>query len=167
MPAPGKLSDSIKTLVYRVLWIAGAIGLTHHIGGNPLDEFALIRRAHVAVGSLLETIEDEQGDHRGRVYFSYVGVYTFRTPAGQQFKASTRVPSGGQLNEQQDVEYLPDRPAVNRIRGDGSASIHEWLGKLGVGTIFLALLLSPGICLLRAGINEIRQRQQIPDERNA
>lgn len=167
MATPPKLSDSIKTLLWGILWIAVALGFMHHITGNPLDELALIRRAHVAVGSLADTFEHEQEDERGRVYLSDVGVYTFRTPAGQQFNASTRVPTG-QLSKQQEVEYLPDNPAVNRIRGDGCASIFEWLWrKVGLGIILLALSLSPGMTLLRNGIRDIRQLQKIPNERSA
>src|SRR5688572_1220798 len=129
----------------------------HHIVGNPFDELALIRRAHVAVGSLADTFEYEREDERGRVYLSDVGVYTFRTLDGAQFNASTRVPTG-QLSKQLDVKYLPDEPAVNRIRGDGCASIFEWLWrKVGLGIFLLALLLSPGVILLRNGRSEERR----------
>jgi hypothetical protein len=147
MTTSAKLSDSIKTLLWGILWIAVALSFMHHIAENPLDELTLIRQAHVAIGSLDETFEHEQKDERGRGYLSDVGVYTFRTPDGRQFNASTRVPTG-QLSKQQAVEYLPDDPAVNRIRGDGCASIFEWLWrKVGLGLILLALLLSPGITL--------------------
>lgn len=162
MAAPAKLSDSIKTLLWGVLWVAVALWFMHYIAENPLNELALIRRAQVAAGSLTDTFEHEQEDERGRVYFSDVGVYTFRTPDGQQFQASTKVPIG-QLSKQREVEYLPDDPAVNRIRGDGCASIFEWLWrKVGLGVILLALFLSPGITLLRKGIREIWRPQQIP-----
>jgi hypothetical protein len=56
-----------------------------------------------------------------------------------------------------EVEYLPNNPSVSRIKGDGSASITDWLWrKAGLGSLLLALFVSPGIILLRNGIRDLK-----------
>jgi hypothetical protein len=157
MATTNKYSDSVKLLIWGVIWILGACWFWYHLVGNPLDELAIICRAQIATGTLVETNEHEEEDYRGRVYFSDVGVYTCLLRDGREFKATTRVPTG-QLKEQEEVEYLPDNPAVNRIKGDGCGSIMEWLWrKIGFGSLLLALLASPGIVLLRNGVRDIRR----------
>ena len=157
-----KLRDSVLILRGGVLWILGGCWFWCYLAGNPLDELALIRRAQVATGSLVETHEHEEEDDRGHVYLSDVGDYAFRVPDGSDFKASTRVPTGD-LKEQEQVEYLPDNPAVNRIKGDGCQSITEWLWrKVGLGSLLLTLLAGPGIVLLRHGVRDIRRTTEGP-----
>lgn len=147
-----------KTILWGVLWITGACWFWwHEIGGNPLNELALIRRAQVATGILVETYEDEREDYRGHVYFSDVGVYAYRVPDGREFKTSTRAPTG-QLEEQQQVEYLPDNAAVSRIRGDGCQTVTEWLWRrVGLGLFLLLLFCSPGIYLIETGLRDTKR----------
>jgi hypothetical protein len=157
MAAGNKLSDPVKTLICGVLLILGACWFWYSLCGNPLDEFALIRRAQIVPGALLETHEDEQEDYRGDVYFSDVGVYAYRLPDGREFKTITKAPTG-HLKKQRQVEYLPDNPAVSRIKGDGCQSVMEWLWrKVGLGSFLLVLFISPGIVLIRNGVRDIKR----------
>ncbi|MCA9643736.1 MAG: hypothetical protein KC492_23750, partial [Myxococcales bacterium] len=85
----------------------GALGaFWWYLMGNPVDELALLRRAEVSTGRLVDTIEDEAEDNRGRVGILYVGVYSFRLPDGQTYKASTKSPSN-EFPQQASIEYLP------------------------------------------------------------
>lgn len=166
-----KLTEPVKTLICGVVAILVALWFWLSLVKNPFHEFALIRRAQVAAGSLVDTFESEQEDFRGHVYFSDVGVYAYRVPDGREFKTTTRVPTG-QLKEHQEVEYLPDSPAVSRIRGDGCHSITEWLWrKVALGLLLLAIFLSPGVVLLRRAIRAMKRLRKdeplLTYERNA
>jgi len=157
MATNNKLSDSVKTLIWGTLLVIFACSFWHYLIGNPLDELSLVRRAKITTGSLIETREHEEEDYRGHVYLSDVGVYSYRLPDGREFKTITRVPTG-QLKEQREVEYLPDNPAVSRIKGDGCQSVKEWLWrKASLGSLLFALLVSPGIILLRNGFHSLRR----------
>ncbi len=148
--------EPYKAILWGVLLILGAWGVGYYLRGNPFDELALIRRAQITTGFLVETQEsdredvDEQGD---------IGVYTYSLPDGRTFKATTHsAVSPGQLQEHQEVEYLPDNPAVSRIRGDGCRSVMGWLWLTVVtGGILLAIFVIPGIRLLRNGVRDIRR----------
>ena len=151
------LRDAIKTLIWGVICIAVGLLVWYNAAGNPLDELALIRRAKVAVGILSDTYEDQEGGNERHTYLYDRGIYSFQTPDGKQFLTSMDAPSG-ELKMQVEVEYLPDDPEVNRVRGEGNVTISSWLlVKVGVGTLFLCMLLAPGVLLIRNGIREIKQ----------
>ena len=117
-----------------------------------------MRRANIATGTLVTTHEDEQEDYRGHVYFSDRKVYAYRLPDGRQFKAITRAPTG-HLNEQRKIEYLPDNPSVNRIKGDGCQSVMEWLWRtVGLGPLFSAALVSPGVIMIRNALHGLPEK---------
>lgn len=143
-----------------ILLILVACWFWYSLLGNPLNEFSLIHRAQTISGALLETHESEQEDYRGHVYFSDVGVYAYRLPDGREFKTITKA-STGNLKKQQQVEYLPDNPAVSRIKGDGCQTITEWLWRtVGLGIILLVVFISPGMILLRNGVRDIKRARR-------
>lgn len=146
-------SESAKTLMWGVLSFLVGCWFWHYLVGNPLHEIALIRRANIAPGFLVATHEDEQEDYRGHAYVSDVGVYAYRLPDGREFKTITRAPTG-HLKEQRQIEYLPDNPAVSRIKGDGCQSVMEWLWRnAGLGSLLLAAFVSPGVIMIRNGMH--------------
>lgn len=146
-------SEPVKTLMWGVLALLVGCWFWYYLVGNPLHEIALIRRANIATGSLVDTHEDEQEDYRGHVYFSDVGIYAYRLPDGRELKTITRAPTG-HLKEQRQVEYLPDNPAVSRIKGDGCQSVMEWLWrKASLGSLLLAAFVSPGVIMIRNGVH--------------
>lgn len=150
-----KYREAIKSILIGMALMIGAILFWYHIVGNPLDELALIQRAKVTNCILVDTEEHEEEDYRGHVYYSDVGIYNFRLPDGREFKTTTRVPTG-QLDDNLEVEYLPDNPTVNRVKGDGSQSITEWpWRKVGLGSILLVLFISVGFTYTKNGIREI------------
>jgi hypothetical protein len=108
---------------------------------NPFDELALLRGAKIAEGSLSETFERDDEDEKGNVSISDIGIYVFSGSNGTQYKAFTIVPTG-KLAEDVEIEYLSEKPEINRIKGDGCQTIFEWLwrkallGGLMIGGLF-------------------------------
>lgn len=150
-----KYREPIKTIIWSVVVIIFALLFWYHIVGDPIDEFALIQNSKLATGILIDSYEVDTGDERGTVYD--VGVYKFSLPDGRKFKAYTKN-SLGELEEQ--IEYLPSNPSINRIKGEGCQSIIEWIGeKIIGGGLLLAMFLSPGFILARNGIKEIKKLQ--------
>jgi len=86
-------------------------------------------------------------DGRDAVYPIDVGVYIYRIGDGREFTTLDGTPVG-ELRERLQVEYLPDKPAVSRIKGDGCQAVTEWLWrKVCPWALLLLLLCSPGVCL--------------------
>jgi len=141
--------------------LLGALWLLGHVVGNPLDELALIRRAEVASCTLGETYEGEQESERGHVHTFDVGVYAFTTRDGREFKTLTKAPTG-QCAAEETVEYLPENPEINRVRGDGCSSVAEWIWrKIGLGTVLLVLFASPGVVMLREAVRDMRRLRSL------
>lgn len=152
--------ESAKTIGLGVVVIIVGYWFWHHEIGNPLNELALIRRARIATGFLAETYDYER-ESQSRMDVLDVGIYTYQLPDGREFKTTAEVATG-QLNEQVEVEYLPDNPTVSRVKGDGCDSVTEWLWrKVGIGSLFLALCSSPGIILVRKGVRDLRDLRRI------
>lgn len=149
----------MKTLLFGIAWVVGAYCFWLYLAGNPVDELALIRRAQVAPGFIVDTWEEPEDGDDGRTHWFHGATYTYRLPDGRKFTGSAH--GSGRLNLEPpypvEVEYLPDHPSVSRIRGSGSSSITDWLWrKIGLGSLLLALLVSPGVAMVRAGIREMR-----------
>lgn len=148
----------------------------HYLVGNPFDELALIQRGQTVSGFIIDTWEDaESGDEGGTVWF-HAAIYKYRLPDGREFTRSTNVRSGRLKDEFRaltqpypvEVEYLPDKPLVSRLKGDGSDSMFDWLWrKAGLGIVLLVFFLSPGIVMLRDGFRDLRKLHQSENERHA
>lgn len=151
------IREPFKTLACGILYILGALWFMYMMLGGPLNELALIRQGEITVGSLVATYEDEQEDSRGQVHFSDIGVYAFSVPDGRKFQATSRVPTG-QLKKREKIEYLLNDPTVSRIKGDGCQSTVEWLcRKVLLGGIFFAVLISPGVALIRSAVHKLKR----------
>lgn len=162
-------TDSRKTLVIGCIWIAACLVVFFATGGNPFDELspglsdelALIRRSERAVGVLAEKAVDEVEDDRGRVGVSDVGKYLFTALDGGEFTTWTRTPAGQLLN-QVEVEYLPESPSINRVKGNGCESFWEWIWRrVGLGLFLLGMFAAPGVSMVYSSIVELRHRKPI------
>lgn len=150
-----KYREPFKTFVWSFVSIIFALLFWYHIAGNPIDEFALIQNAKVATGILIDSYEVDTGDERGNVYD--VGVYRFSLADGRKYKAFTKNSSG---EREEQVEYLPSNPSVNRIKGEGCQSKIKWVERyIFWGGILLAMFLTPGFILVKNGIKEIKNIQ--------
>ncbi len=150
----------IKGMVIGVLLIVGACWFWWSLTGNIFHELALIRRAQITSGTLIEVHEHEEEDFRGHVYFSDIGVYVYQLSDGREFRTTIREPTG-QLKKHREVEYLPEKPEISRIKGDGCQSITEWLWrKIGLGGIILVLFLSIGCIIIKNTIIEFMREQK-------
>jgi hypothetical protein len=66
-----------------------------------------------------------------------------------------------------EVEYLPDNPAVSRIKGSGSKNLFDWLWReVALGGLLLAMFLAPGCSMLRSALNEWKASRRTPHERS-
>jgi CheY-like chemotaxis protein len=155
-----KYKEQAKTIAWGLLAVAAAIWFWLSCFGNPIRELAFIQEGRVVIGSIVETWEvtdDDNGDVQ-----STNAAYVFRLPDGRELKAVTT--NSSQLKDDLhepypiEVEYLASNPEASRIKGDGCQSVFEWLWrKVGLGGLMLALFLSPGCCLLRNAIRDIKR----------
>lgn len=156
--------ESLKTILWGVFWITGACWFLYHLLGNPLDELALIQRGQTVKGYIVDIQESERHDNGGVDYYY---TYTYRLPTGREITQETE---HGPQDLREDiwdseqpypieVEYLPDDPLTSRIKGAAfnSNSFVGWLGrKIILGSLLLAMFLSPGIGLIRDGLRDLR-----------
>lgn len=154
----------VRTLLWGFVWLAGGVWLWLAEVGNPIDELILIRRAQIAPGFIVDTWEDaESGDEGGTIWF-HGAEYAYRLPDGRELSGTTG-DRRGRLREDLrvttkpvpiEVEYDPLNPERSRIKGDGQDTILRWaIFKLGLGGLLLALFVSPGIVILKGGIQEL------------
>ena len=156
--------DALKTLGWGVLWIVGAVWFWLSMARNPLDALRLMLYGKAAPGQIVDTWEDADDGDDGRVHWSSAVVYTFTLPSGREVKGVSK--GSGQLPPEWaelknpipvEVEYMPSRPSINRLEGEGSQRFAGWLWRTGLSLFLLALFLSPGVKLLRDGLTELRQ----------
>jgi len=61
-----------------------------------------------------------------------------------------------------EIEYLPNKPDISRIKGSGGQSITELLWrKVGLGGLFLVFLLSFGFYFVRHAIKEFKRSMDL------
>jgi hypothetical protein len=144
--------DRLKSVFWGLLFMAGGFLLWHYLVGNPFNELALIRRGVTTTGSItnVQEVVDEVGP-RGKLATLRYATYVFRLPTGRIISASANDVKGTLPDDLShvEVEYLPDDPTVNRIRGIGSATVAEWLWRtVGIGGLLLAMSLSTGVYII-------------------
>lgn len=160
--------EAAKTIAWGLAWVIGALsflltGLSL-TGNSPIADLRLMLHATTALGHIIDTNEDaEQGDD-GRANWYHEITYTFGLPDGREVSAS--ISRSGRLSAElgavrppipTEVEYLADDPSISRLKGDGSQNINQWLLRTGLGGLLLALLVSPGIKLIRNGVTAFRE----------
>jgi hypothetical protein len=151
--------ESLKTLAWGLVWTVGAVWFVFSSLGNPIDDLRLMLSGKTAAGEITDTIEDVEDGDDGRSHWSSAIAYRFRTPDGRIVegvsKGSGRLPADLvdlKAPVPVDVEYHPNTPSLNRLKGDGSHTLNGWLLRTtGIG-LLLALLCWPGVNLLRDGL---------------
>lgn len=157
--------EAFKTIAWGLGWVLGALSLWLHLAGNPIHDLRLVLHASTAPGHVIDTWEDVGDGDDGRAHFVHGIVYRFRLPDGREARGYTGTRSGRLSAEwidlkepiPVDVEYDPSDPSINRLKGDGSQNFIDWLlRKVGLGGLLLILFVSPGVKLIRDGIQELR-----------
>ena len=170
-----ELKRAARSGLWGVALLLGAFWFWLGLVGNPLDEFALICRGQTAQGFIIDTWEEAEGGsgEDGGTQWFHGGIYTYRLSDGREFTQRTKERSGRLRSDLRDlvrpfpveVEYLPDEPAVSRIKGDGSSNVFDWLWrKIGVGGLLLALFLAPGIFILRSAAHDLIRSRRSANE---
>lgn len=157
-----KFWDSAKTVALGMVWILGACLFWYHLAGNPLHELALIQRAQTVPGLIVDA--DEEPPENGGSWRHYLW-YTYSVNGREfteTFSGRGRLSRKFSLPYPIEVEYLPDKPTVSRIKGSGHDNIQSWLlRKVGLGGILLALFCSFGISIVWKGARDLRRCRTI------
>jgi len=159
-----QLNDSIKTAIIGALWIAVAVWFVFYLAGNPLNELALIRHGDTTLGFIVDAWEDVEEHDNGRPMWFHGGTYTYYLPDGRKFTQQTKEASGRLSPEFRnleypypiEVEYLPNKPNISRIKGSGYKSITGWLIRIVGGCFLLVMLSFPGVGLLWYGVRDLK-----------
>lgn len=160
-----KYGSELKMILFGVLWIVVAILFWWYLAGNPIDELKLILNSEVTDGFIVDAWEDIEDRDTGTEWVhSY--LYEFQIPDGRKYQGTEEGNGRIILDIEQpypiEVEYLPDNPKVSRIKGSGSSDVWEWLlRKIGVGGLLLIMFSFPGFILIRNGINDIQEKDEI------
>ncbi len=159
----------IKGIVIGVLLMLGAFWFWWHLAGNPFEEFALIRSAQTVSGFIIDTWEEPGETDYGETRWSHSVTYKYCVPSGREFMGNSK--GRGRLSQELsdltepypvEIEYLPNKPKVSRIKGGGCQSITEWLWrKIGIGGILLVVFLSIGFSIIQNAINEFKRSKML------
>lgn len=96
------------------------------------EEFELIQNGKTTSGFIIDTWEDAEPNDGGGVDWYHGAKYTYVLPDGRDFEDTTS--GSGRLKEEFrylsqplpiEVEYLPNKPSISRIKGDGPNSIPD------------------------------------------
>jgi hypothetical protein len=152
--AQSPLLNKLPSVFLGLVFIAGGFWFWLYLVGNPINELALINRGVTAKGVIKDVREgyEDCDSCPGRKYLTYNASYTFQLPNGQTIEAETKDSNGLRpdiIANGIEVEYLPDSPEVNRIKGTGSPTFTDWIWRQGgIGGLLLVMCLSPGVGLL-------------------
>jgi hypothetical protein len=131
------------------------------------QELKLMRNHETCSGYIIEIWEEMIGEtDYGKLMWEYWGIYTYRLPDGREFTQYTR--GHGRLKPEIldhsmpypiEVEYLPDNPAISRIKGDGPNNILSWLrSEVADWGLLTFILLAVGVYLLLKAVRELRNQ---------
>ncbi|SRR5258707_988545 len=153
---------SAKYIIGGLIAISIGVALWYKGLGNPFDDLALLRHAQVTHGQIIDISEDiESGDY-GDDRTTSKATYIFQTETGQRLESTTPdypshagadVPS---LPMPVEIEYLPSKPSLSRIKGTGSQSIPEWVLRTFLSLAMLCLFSSIGVMMFVHGVQQAR-----------
>ena len=149
-------NDRLKTVLLGLIFLAGGFHFWLWMVGNPFNDLALIRRGVTTRGVITdfqEEVEEVENAGRGKLVNIRYATYTFQSADGRTITghADDHRAALPDYLKSIEVEYLPDDPTVNRIKGASSncLTISDWLlRKVGAGGILLVMFLAPGMVIL-------------------
>jgi hypothetical protein len=135
-----------------------------NFGADLVNDFRLMVYARSTTGEVFDSFEDVQEGDDGRDDWFFSVAYRFKHPDGRVIQGSsgagTRLPAQFADARQRpvpvDIEYLPNDPAINRLKGIGRRSIGNWFVRIGGLCVLIVLLALPGVRLVLDGISEWR-----------
>lgn len=153
------VSSSVKYIIGGLIAVIVGIALWYHGLGNPLDDLALVRHAQIAHGQIIDIVEDAESGDYGDDRTTTMAIYSFHTADGQDITAHTpdypgHVRDG--LPRYIEVEYLANNPRVNRIKGNGSQSVTQWMVRTSLSLALLCLFVSLGVVAIIEGVRHAK-----------
>jgi uncharacterized protein DUF3592 len=165
------LLNRLPTVFVGLMLTVGGFLFWLYLVGNPINEMRLITDGVTAKGVITDVREgyEDCDSCPGRKYLHYNASYTFQLPNGQTVEAETKDSNGLRpdiIANGIEVEYLPDSPEVNRIKGTGSPTFTDWIWrKAGIGGLLLVMCLSPGVGLIHWGVRRKPEGSSLPHTR--
>ena len=156
---PVSRRDAVQTMAWGVVWLVGAACFVFYSFRDPLSDLRLMIYAKTAQGEIFDTFEDVQDGEDGRDHWDNAIAYRFRLPDGRTLQNVSR--GSGRLRADlvdlkapvpADVEYHPDNPTLNRLKGEDSGAVGGWLIRTTAFMFVLGMLCWPGIHLVRNGV---------------
>ena|SRR5256885_7075495 len=153
-----------KSIWFGLAWVIVACWLLQPSIERSINSLSLIRHGQTTSGFIANAWVhfDEDDEERG-------AEYTFRLPDGREFTGKGDI-SDEMLGDIDDldslsenpypaeIEYVPDEPTANRLKGTGEATISEWLGRSSLGLLFLCFAFAPGLAAVWHGIHDINKQ---------
>lgn len=155
----------VTLILSGIAWIIVATYFWWVWTENPRIDLLLTGGARVALGEVVAVVEELNEINDGRTMrFDYVFTYTYRLRDGRTFSQSrTLATSDRQPIERLrhltvpyavEVEYLPSRPEISRIKRHSETASLWW--KVPLALALLGLFVSPGVAMVRDGQRRIR-----------
>lgn len=153
-----ELDDVILAFIWGIIIIAFAVWILS-VTTTPFNELELIRHAKVTEGEIYDASRDS--NQNGATF--WIAAFSFTAPNSKVRLTGVSLISNDVLKDFSDestpypvaIDYLPNRPSINRIHGSGIQTIWDWLryyfghglfilAIFGVGTFF-AIIGGKGI----------------------
>lgn len=115
--ASGGRREAMKTVIWGLVWLVGAVALWLQAAGNLIHDLRLALSASVAQGHVTDSWEDAEDGDDGRLNWHHAVAFTFVLADGREVKSGARG-DGRLLREFVDlkqpvpveVEYLAASP---------------------------------------------------------
>lgn len=151
--------SGLQTVLWGIAWLVVACWFWGYEFGNPVHELALIRSAGSVTGSVVEASEEPPEESKP---WTWSLAYKYRLADGREFAAEQH--GDGRLPEEffalphaVEIEYVPYKPTISRIKGTGHQDVPHWLTFSVIGgCILLLIFVWPGVHLIQNGVRDLR-----------
>lgn len=122
---------------------------------NKWHEYHLIKYSETTDGELVNTINNEAEDARGRVKYWKSGIYKYEDSKGKNYMVASDKKYENIPNEVR-VRFLPSNPSISDIEGEGAATLKQFgfFRMIVTGPILLCMLCTPGFAICRQAYRE-------------
>jgi len=132
--------------------------LAYFLWQSAVNEQALIEHAQLVPATLVTVrsashVDPRDGDGGAEGEFSYEMLDGTTGYIRRGYDTLDEIPGNGN-DDVLEVEYLPEKPDVKRVKGTGSTSINEWRFWLIVKSSLLTIFIGGAIWMLVGGLRD-------------